>query len=212
MGALFSKKAVKAPSRVTEQDKAVLKLKQTRDKLKQYQKKIVLSQERERAVAKECIKNGRKDKAMRLLKKKKYQDTLLAKTDTQLDNLEKLVNDLEFAQVEIKVMEGLKGGNEALAELHKIMTLDDVEKIMGDTEEAVAYQHEIDDIMSGGIGQEEEDEDELLAELDMMLGTDVADMPEVPVTDVDLPDVPSHEPQRETASASPEAARTLVAG
>ena len=44
------------------------------------------------------------------------------------------VNDLEFAQVEIKVMEGLKGGNEALAELHKIMTLDDVEKIMGDTE------------------------------------------------------------------------------
>ena len=31
-------------------------------------------------------------------------------------------------------MEGLKGGNEALAELHKIMTLDDVEKIMGDTE------------------------------------------------------------------------------
>ena len=40
-------------------------------------------------------------------------------------------------------------------------------------QEAVAYQHEIDDIMSGGIGQEEEDEDELLAELDMMLATDV---------------------------------------
>jgi len=215
MGALFSKKegAKKGPSRVTEQDKAVLKLKQTRDKLKQYQKKIVLSQEKEREVAKECLRNGRKDKAMRLLKKKKYQDTLLAKTDTQLDNLDTLVNDLEFAQVEVKVMEGLKGGNEALSELHKIMTLDDVEKIMGDTEEAVAYQREIDDIMAGGVGAEEADDDELLAELDVMLGTDVSDMPDVPVTDVDLPDVPSHVPDRQAASGSPEVEkRTLVAG
>lgn len=59
MGALFAKK--KPVSRVTEQDKAVLKLKQTRDKLKQYQKKIVLNQDKERALAKECLSQGRKE-------------------------------------------------------------------------------------------------------------------------------------------------------
>ena len=38
------------------------------------------------------------------------------------------------------MVEGLKGGNEALDALHQIMSLDDVEKIMGDTEDAIAYQ------------------------------------------------------------------------
>ena len=39
------------------------------------------------------------------------------------------------------MVEGLKGGNEALDALHQIMSLDDVEKIMGDTEDAIAYQN-----------------------------------------------------------------------
>ena len=39
------------------------------------------------------------------------------------------------------MVEGLKGGNEALDALHLIMSLDDVEKIMGDTEDAIAYQN-----------------------------------------------------------------------
>ena len=43
-------------------------------------------------------------------------------------------------QVEVQVVNGLKGGNQALDELHKIMSLDDFEKIMGDTEDAIAYQ------------------------------------------------------------------------
>lgn len=193
MGALFAKK--KPVSRVTEQDKAVLKLKQTRDKLKQYQKKIVLNQDKERALAKECLSQGRKDKALRLLKKKKFQDSLLDKTDGQLDNLEKLVQDLEFAQVEIQVVEGLKGGNEALDALHQIMSLDDVEKIMGDTEDAIAYQREIDDLLGGGINTgEEEDEDLLLSELDDLLSGDTeAQLPEVPDHEQELPDVPTHE-------------------
>ena len=39
-----------------------------------------------------------------LLRKKKYQEGLLARTDGQLDNLERLVHDLEFAQVEKQVL------------------------------------------------------------------------------------------------------------
>lgn len=47
----------KTKSRVTEQDKAILQLKQMRDKLKQYQERIESQLEREREVAKELIKN-----------------------------------------------------------------------------------------------------------------------------------------------------------
>jgi len=205
MGALFSRNK-KPVSRVTEQDKAVLKLKQTRDKLKQYQKKIVLNQEKERTLAKQCLDQGRKDKALRLLKKKKFQDSLLEKTDVQLDNLEKLVQDIEFAQVEIQVVEGLKGGNEALDALHQIMSLDDVEKIMGDTEDAIAYQNEIDELLAGGAGVVQPDEDELLAELGDLLGTEVEEqLPDVPVSDMDLPEAPTHELEKTKAREEPRA-------
>lgn len=48
----------KPESRITEADKAVLQLKQQRDKLKQYQKKIQLSLDRERLVAKKLLNEG----------------------------------------------------------------------------------------------------------------------------------------------------------
>lgn len=102
MGGLFGKHK-KPSSRVTEQDKAVLQLKQQRDKLKQYQKKIELNLERDRQLAKRLLGDGKRDKAKSLLKKKRYQEQLLQNTDTQLEKLEQLTHDLEFAQIEIQV-------------------------------------------------------------------------------------------------------------
>ena len=45
---------------------------------------------------------------------------LLANTDTQLENLQQMVDTIEFTQIEVKVVEGLKQGNEALNQLHKV--------------------------------------------------------------------------------------------
>ena len=75
-----------------------------------------------------------------MLKKKRYLESLLDKTDQQLDNLQQMVDNIEFAQIEIKVVEGLKTGNKCLEEMHKIMSLEDVEQIMADTQEAIEYQ------------------------------------------------------------------------
>lgn len=109
MGNLFGKKQHKKPaSRVTDQDRAVLQLKQQRDKLKQYQKKVLAQLDRDKDVARRLLQEGKKDKAKLMLRKKKFQESLLEKTDGQLDNLEKLVNDLEFAQVEQEVVKGLE--------------------------------------------------------------------------------------------------------
>lgn len=103
MGALFGK-SKKHASRVTEQDKAVLQLKQQRDKLKQYQKRIELNLEKDRQLAKTLLTNGKRERAKLLLKKKHYQEQLLSNTDSQLENLERLVHDIEFAQIEIQVI------------------------------------------------------------------------------------------------------------
>ncbi|XP_060109407.1 charged multivesicular body protein 6 isoform X1 [Heteronotia binoei] len=174
MGNLFGRKR---RSRVTEQDKAVLQLKQQRDKLKQYQKRISLQLERERAVALQLLKDGKKEKAKLLLKKKRYQEQLLDKTDNQISNLERMVQDIEFIQIEMKVIEGLKIGNECLNKMHQVMSIEEVERIMDETQESIEYQRQIDEMLAGSFT--EEDEDAILAELDAITQEQI-DLPEVP--------------------------------
>ncbi|XP_034047060.1 charged multivesicular body protein 6-like isoform X3 [Thalassophryne amazonica] len=115
-------------------------LKQQRDKLKQYQKRVMLQLEKERLLAKQLLKDGRKEKALLLLKKKIYQYRLLDKTESQISNLECMVQDIEFMQIEMKVIEGLKVGNNCLKSMHEIMSIEDVERIMDETQESIDYQ------------------------------------------------------------------------
>ncbi|XP_053707871.1 charged multivesicular body protein 6-like [Synchiropus splendidus] len=197
MGNVFGRKT--QPSRITEQDIAVLQLKQQRDKLKQYQKKINLQLEKERQLAKDLLKNGKKEKALLLLKKKRYQDQLLDKTENQISNLEQMVQDIEFMQVEMKVVEGLKVGNECLKRMHEIMSIEDVERIMEETQDAIEYQKQIDELLAGALTQE--DDDAILAELrEITEGEDVS-LPEVPSEPVpEVPEVAQAASERKKAT------------
>ncbi|XP_056308126.1 charged multivesicular body protein 6 [Danio aesculapii] len=176
MGNVFGRQA--RPSRVTDQDRAILQLKQQRDKLKQYRKKIKLQLERERRLAKQLLKDGKREQALLLLKKKRYQDQLLDKTDIQIDNLERMVQDIEVAQIEIKVIESLKDGNDCLKQMHEVMSLVEVERILEDTKEAIEYQKQIDDLLAGCL--KEEDEDAVVAELETLTQGEDTALPELP--------------------------------
>ncbi|CAB1424288.1 unnamed protein product [Pleuronectes platessa] len=196
MGNVFGRKT--RPSRVTEQDRAVLQLKQQRDKLKQYQKKITSQLEKERLVAQQLLKDGRRDKALLLLKKKRYQDQLLEKTENQLSNLERMVQDIEFMQIEMEVIEGLKVGNDCLRSMHEIMSIEDVERILDETQESIEYQRQIDEMLAGALTQD--DEDSVLAELQAITqGEDIA-LPEVPTETIpEVPEAAKAEPERREA-------------
>lgn len=50
------------------------------------------------------------------------------------------VSQIEFSLVEKDIVFGLKQGNEALAEIHKEMNIESVEKLMEETAEGIAYQ------------------------------------------------------------------------
>ena len=188
MGGIFSKD--KKESRINSHDKAVLDLKLQRDKLQQYQKRIELTLETDRQMAKKLLSEGKKDRAKLLLRKKKYQESLLTRTDGQLDNLQTLVNDLEFAQVEQQVVNGLKTGNEALKKANEMLSITEIEQIMDDTAEAIEKQKEIDLLISGQLSAE--DEDDVLQELDDLVAAE-ANEAEVE-EDVTLPEVPAEEP------------------
>lgn len=117
-------------------------MKVQRDKLQQYQKRIKVVTDRETEVARECLRQGHKEKALLALRRKKYQESLLSKTDQQLAQLQALTSDVEFALVQKDVVFGLQQGTAVLKEIHKEMGgLEKVELIMSESEEAQAYQN-----------------------------------------------------------------------
>lgn len=135
-----------------------------------------------------------------MLRKKKLQENLLAKTDAQLENIEQMVQDIEFAQIEAKVLLGLKSGNEALNKMHKLMSLENVEKIMDDTREAVEYQQQIDDLLAGGLTSQ--DEEDVEAELEDILNQAEKniELPNVPIDK--LTEKRAEKKERELVAAS----------
>ncbi|KAK0107284.1 Vacuolar protein sorting-associated protein 20 [Cadophora gregata] len=171
-------------SKISAQDKAILDMKNQRDKLHQYQRRITVLTDREKEIAKQMLAKGDKPKALLALRRKKYQESLLEKTDAQLEQLEKLTSSVEFALVQKDVVFGLQQGTSVLQEIHKEMGgLDHVEKLMGETAEAVAYQQEVSDMLGGKISNQDEDEveDELAALEAEVTGIP---LPEVPTTDL----------------------------
>lgn len=116
-------------------------MKNQRDRLHQYQRRIIVLTDRETAIAKECLVRNDRRRALLALRRKKYQESLLAKTDAQLAQLEQLTSQVEFALVQKDIVFGLQQGTKVLQAINKEMGgLAGVEKLMGETEEARVYQ------------------------------------------------------------------------
>jgi charged multivesicular body protein 6 len=96
--------------------------------------------DRERQIARIQLERGNRQLALLCLKKRKFQEGLFHKTEQQLLNLESLTQTIEFSLIERQIFEGLRVGNEILKTIHNEMSLDNVQKLMDETQEAVEYQ------------------------------------------------------------------------
>ncbi|EPS37154.1 hypothetical protein H072_9227 [Dactylellina haptotyla CBS 200.50] len=132
-------------------------MKVQRDKLKAYRKRIQVVLDREHEIAKECLRDGRKDKALLALQKRKYQEQLLNKTDKQLETLEQLTTSVEFALIQKDVLYGLQQGNTVLKQIEKEMSIERAEKILSDTEDGIAYQNQLSDLIVRNMSNEDQD-------------------------------------------------------
>ncbi|KAI9597592.1 Snf7 family [Syncephalis fuscata] len=140
---------------ITEQDRAILELKVQRDKLQHYQLKIQTVLEHEQLVARHHLVRGDRRRALLALKKRRYQEGLLEKTDVQLMNLEELTQSIEFATVQRSIIEGIKNGNRVLIEIQKELSLDAVDQLMEETAGALAYQKEVEEAITERLTPEE---------------------------------------------------------
>ncbi|KAI6226442.1 hypothetical protein M3Y99_01294700 [Aphelenchoides fujianensis] len=138
MGQLFGKP--KPKSRLTEQDRALMSLKIERDNLQKAYKRHEQGIERHKEMAKELLHKGHKDRALMLLKRKKFEETMMGRIEKHLQQIYTMIGDIETAVMNKELLETLQEGNKALMTLNSAFSLEDVEKIMEDTAEAAEYQ------------------------------------------------------------------------
>lgn len=77
-----------------------------------------------------------------------------------------------------------------------MLSIEDIERVMDETQEGIEKQREIDELLTGTLTQE--DEDAVLEELNQILAEkepEVVKEEEVEEADINLPDVPTHEPK-----------------
>ncbi|KAL7670069.1 hypothetical protein ACOME3_005007 [Neoechinorhynchus agilis] len=174
MGALLGKKR----SRVTDHDKAIFKLQHQRDRLRQYQRQLDSSTEVDRSRMLYLLRNGEKQRALTIMKKRKLLEGLSDKMERNLTAVEQMIVDLEFGQIEVEVVEGLRLGSECLKKINSLMNVDDISRLMSVVNEQIEEQRAIGDAMGRGILV---DEDKAEQELECLLSEQ---FPEVPVHNV----------------------------
>lgn len=173
MGNLYSRKKKSSAHKVTDQDRAVLDLKNSRDRLTRYQKRLDLDCDKLQAQALAMVKGGRKDRALLLLKVKKLKQDQADKASSQLLTVHQLMETIDWESQQLKVFNALKEGNLALQKLHEEMPLDKVEELMADTAESIAMEEEISKAIGGS--WTEANEDDLLAELAVLEKEELAE-------------------------------------
>ncbi|KAL4975465.1 Snf7-domain-containing protein [Aspergillus desertorum] len=187
--------------KISSQDRAILDMKNQRDKLQKYQKRIKVLTDRETAIAKECLARNDRRRALLALRRKKYQESLLAKTDAQLAQLEQLSSQVEFALIQKDVLYGLQQGTQVLQMINKELGgIEGVEKLMGETEEARAYQEEISQMLAGNLSNQDEDEVEDELEALHREVRDPVSFPNAPTAPPEV-EVPEEELEKQKAKA-----------
>ena len=170
--------------KITEQDKAVLQLKRSKDSIHRYSRRtndlIAAEQLELKTMIRENPKTYKNNSKVRLLLKRvHYQERLLDQASDQLINLENMLANIEFKLVEAQFLEGIQNGNKILTKLNKEFV--NLDEIMEDAAEQIAYQNEIDETLAqntlGVDNYEDEIDKELQAMENELVGENAPEMP-----------------------------------
>lgn len=136
-------------------DRAILDLKVQRDRLRRYQENIFVILDKERAIALDCLRADDKQRALFILRRKKYQERLLESVSMHLKNVEEMVHTIEFQMVQNGVFQALKLGNEVLRKLQDEISAQDLLEMSEQVKEA---NWEWDALMEPEVDRELEEE------------------------------------------------------
>ena len=160
------KKSPAAPGGPSDPAQTILKLRSTVETLEKRQVHLDKKIEQQTKEAKE--KMGKKDKrgALYCLKRKKMFENELTKLAGSRWTLEQQIVQLEATVTTMEVARNMEYGKEAMRAARGGMDADDVADTMDDIREEMDEANAIGDLLGEGLGNDYEDDDELLDELD----------------------------------------------
>lgn len=159
-----AKKAANAAS-ITATDRAILDLKNARDRLQRYRSQLEKDEVKLTERAKAAKANGDTRRAMHYLKIKRHKTKEADNVNVQLLTVLQMVETISSKQNENELVTALRTGKNALAALHQEMSVDDVIQLMEEVEDQNEVEREINDILAQGAGLDDIDVEALEAEL-----------------------------------------------
>jgi len=202
MGGKSSKSPPPPPKgTVNAQDKAILDLKNSRDRLRRYQNNLSVSEAKLKSRALAYMKEGRKDLALMVLKFRKKKMKESENVEGQLLKVMEMVQSINWQSSQSSVLKSLQQGKEMLKKMHEEMSVDDVIELMDDINEEIDKESRIGEILGRGVSLDTVDDEDCLRDIEDMArsmglvddSSSVLDMPDAPkhkVETFELPDVP----------------------
>lgn len=132
-----------------------------------------------------------------VLKLRRFKDAEADKVDAELMTVLEMIENVEWEHANMEVLKALKAGTASLNKLHEEMSLDDVADLLDETNEAIAMENQINEMLAGQFNLT--DNAELERELAELMGETVeveanpTDKKKAEATskDINLPTVPT---------------------
>lgn len=153
-----SKTKRKKPTSIPDFDRTVLDLKNARDKLRRFRKKLDEDCVRLKDKAAVYLDNNQKERAISLLKLRKYKTKEADNVESQLFNLMNMINTVEFEVQNVEVLQAMQKGTEALNKMHENISLETVERILDESREAIELENQIANMISAEFTKNDDDE------------------------------------------------------
>lgn len=227
MGGVFSSSSASKPNKkiksrqheISEYDRAILDLKNARDRLQRYRTKLETEDAKLLEQAKAAKAARKTTRALGLLRLRKYKTEQAKGVEEQLLNVLTMVETIDSKQNEKAVLEAMKVGKDSLQKMHQETTVEDVLKLMDDIAEEHAVEQEITNILQSvpelSAEQESELEQELAAmeaEINGTTTTTTNEVPELPTAPTTALPSQQEAVQQQPAAASSKPERVAVPG
>jgi hypothetical protein len=134
---------------ISATDRAILDLKNARDRLMKYKTNLERDEKKLLLRAKELHTQGQKNMALQLLKLRHFKLNEVDQVEKQLLNVLQLVETINSTQNEHEVLRAMKTGKDTLERMHQEITVDHVLELMDDIREQHQIESEISTLIGG---------------------------------------------------------------
>lgn len=149
---------------IGDREKAELKLKNMRDKMEDTIKRSESLLKSEGKLALQFKREGKAASTRVLLRKRVGLKDRIRKAELTLDKLSEMIDNLEIAHDNRRLIDALDKGNKVISDIQKDMSVDRVQSVLNDHHAAIEYVQQINDTISQNAGPElnQQEYDELI--------------------------------------------------